>query len=183
MQCKLAQLLTMTERRHGLAVLTEAPHEAVQALSTMAALTGVRMSYVGHHKATLLNNPNQLGEDQLMTARELYGDWVEDEWVDGSFSAALRMAVQDSEQHGHAGPRWLVVDGPMDAHLMEPANSLLDDNKKLVLESGEVIALAKNMNVIYVLNAASVAVLSPATVSRLGWVNLETAPVSRSWFW
>merc|ERR1712054_95358 len=179
MQCKLGQLLAMAEVRHGLAVLSEMPHEAVRALSTVAALSGVQMRYVGHQKATPLNNPNQRGEEQVMSMGELYGEFLEEgEWVDGLFTAALRMAVQEV-----GGPTWLVVDGDTDAVLMEPANSLLDDNKQLILESGEVIMLTPDVRVVYVVNAASVAVMSPANISRLGIVNMETPPVSSSWFW
>eukprot|EP00614_Pseudopedinella_elastica_P018404 CAMPEP_0172648382 /NCGR_PEP_ID=MMETSP1068-20121228/241239_1 /TAXON_ID=35684 /ORGANISM="Pseudopedinella elastica, Strain CCMP716" /LENGTH=2530 /DNA_ID=CAMNT_0013462701 /DNA_START=4 /DNA_END=7593 /DNA_ORIENTATION=- len=78
---------------------------------------------------------------------ELYGEFhpLTQEWTDGLASTMMRKFVDYEDPRGPEVRRWTVFDGPIDAIWIENMNTVLDDNKKLCLMSGEIIAMSEVM--------------------------------------
>jgi dynein heavy chain len=176
---KCIQLYDVTVLRHGLMVVgptgggkTSCYNVLLHALST---LKKVKDEF--YEVTTLICNPKSI------TMGQLYGafDDATHEWTDGILCELYRAAVQDTKER----QKWVIFDGPVDALWIESMNTVLDDNKKLCLVSGEIISMTKWMRMVF--EVEDLAVASPATVSRCGMIYMEpqscvgTAALTKSW--
>lgn len=65
-----------------------------------------------------------------------------------------------------SNPKWLILDGDLDANWIESMNSVMDDNKILTLANNERIPLKPHMRMIFEIRDLKYS--TPATVSRAG---------------
>jgi len=103
-------------------------------------------------------------DPKAITTTEFYGyiNLTTREWKDGIFSLLLRECANAPG----TDPKWIILDGDLDANWIESMNSVMDDNKLLTLASNERITMKPHMRLIFELRDLKYA--TPATSSRAG---------------
>ena len=88
-----------------------------------------------------------LNPKSIKIPSQLYGDYNESthEWSDGILAYTVREGVKDQSVEKH----WIVFDGPVDSLWIESMNTVLDDNKKLCLNSGQMLTLTPHMTMMF----------------------------------
>jgi dynein heavy chain len=179
---KNIQLFETIVVRHGLMVVGPSGGGKTSNLNVLAdTLTMLNKNNCTDH--ALYQNVKQLIiNPKAITMGQLYGEFDPNtrEFMDGVLPKLYRRASDDPTPDR----KWVLFDGPVDAIWIENMNTVLDDNRKLCLTSGEMLQMSAQMSMIFETNDLSVA--SPATVSRCGMVYMEpeslgNGPLIMSW--
>ncbi|XP_021709178.1 cytoplasmic dynein 2 heavy chain 1 [Aedes aegypti] len=156
---KCLELAAQLQKRMGVVVIG-APRSGK---STIISILKEALLAQGKTIRTHIISPKSMSRIQLLGKL----DPDTRQWTDGVLTSTA-VAV-------NAEPRsvisWIICDGDIDPEWIEALNSVLDDNRLLTLPSGWRIQFGSNVNFLFETHDLSTA--SPATISRMGIINLN----------
>eukprot|EP01041_Mallomonas_annulata_P001785 gene1785-3464_t len=157
---KVVQIEELLEIRHCVFVMGPPGAGKSQTWKTLAEARNIR----GEKTKVVDINPKSVKTE------ELYGyiSMATREWKDGLLSKVMRDLGEIPDEK----PKWIILDGDLDANWIESMNSVMDDNKMLTLASNERIPLKPHMRLIFEIRDLRFA--TPATVSRAGILYIST---------
>lgn len=139
---KTTQLYDTIQVRHGL-MLVGPTGGGKTSVYKMLSQAMTSLAKEGQAKVHL----HCLNPKSIKIPSQLYGDYNESthEWSDGILAYTVRECVKDQSTEKH----WIMFDGPVDALWIESMNTVLDDNKKLCLNSGQILTLTAHMTMMF----------------------------------
>ena len=133
---KVCQLYDTMNFRHGVMLVGEAGVGKTCIERTLASVMEC------HEQACVTRH---IINPKSMDCNNLFGSFCGEAWRDGIVTDIMRKCSQNNTNDMN----WIKFDGPTDPEWVECLNTVLDDNKALMLPNGDRIMLTPNMRVLF----------------------------------